>query len=61
MMEEEGFTAHEHELQRAVGRRSVRCRPLPRITGLRPDDRLAVEDRHGRESFTGAGEHRIPD
>jgi len=40
-------------------RKHARKEPLPRITGLKPDEQLAVEDRHVRESFAYVAKTRL--
>ena len=50
---------------RDLARRAVvveEARPegvVPRITGLKPEDQLAAEDRHVRESFSRAAKERL--
>ncbi len=40
-------------------KKHARNPPLPRITGLKPADQLAAEDRHVRESFAHAAKERL--
>jgi sugar phosphate isomerase/epimerase len=49
------------DLARTLGlvRKHARKEPLPRITGLKPADQLAAEDRHVRESFEFVAKERL--
>ena len=40
-------------------KKHARKESLPRITGLKPEDQLAAEDRHVRESFSRAAKERL--
>jgi sugar phosphate isomerase/epimerase len=43
----------------ALVRRTVRPQPLPRISQLKPDEQLAIEERHVRESLAFAAREKL--